>query len=156
MRESQISATSSWEVGAEPREALLHPRPWFTIGQPSSAYPLVLSGALPVGPRFQHGAGPSAPRQFFYETFAAEMAHELKNKFQYHYTPKKASWLNMVEIELSIIAKQCLDRRIPSMTELAQEVKSLVQKRNCLQATIQWRFTTAKARTKVSNRYAVV
>jgi DDE superfamily endonuclease len=85
----------------------------------------------------------------FYETFAAEMAHELKNKFEYHYTPKKASWLNMVEIELSIIAQQCLDRRIPNMTELAQEVKSLVQKRNRLQATIQWRFTTAKARTKV-------
>ena len=90
----------------------------------------------------------------FYETFAPEVAHELKNRFEYHYTPKKASWLNMVEIELSIIAKQCLDRRIPSMTELAREVKSLVRKRNRARATVQWRFTTAKARTKLCHRYA--
>jgi hypothetical protein len=90
----------------------------------------------------------------FYETFAPETAHELKNKFEYHYTPKKASWLNIVEIELSIIAKQCLDRRIPSMAALAREVKSFSCKRNRARAAVQWRFTTAKARVKLKGRYA--
>lgn len=90
----------------------------------------------------------------FYEAFAADTAHALKNKFEYHYTPKKASWLNMVEIELSIIAKQCLDRRIPSMAALAREVKSFTHKRNRARATVKWRFTTAKARAKLKSRYA--
>jgi len=89
----------------------------------------------------------------FYEAFDPETAHGLKSKFEYHYTPKKASWLNMVEIELSILSKQCLDRRIPSMTELAKEVKALVQKRNRAHATVNWRFTTTQARTKLHNRY---
>lgn len=89
----------------------------------------------------------------FYETFDPETAHNLKSKFEYHYTPKKASWLNMVEIELSILSKQCLDRRIPSMTKLAKEIKALVQKRNRVRATVNWRFTTTLARTKLQNRY---
>jgi len=90
----------------------------------------------------------------FYETFAPETAHKLKNKFEYHYTPKKASWLNMVEIELSVIGKQCLVRRLPTIAELTREVKSLVRKRNRLRSTVKWRFTTAKAREKLRNRYA--
>ena len=90
----------------------------------------------------------------FYEAFVPETAHKLKNKFEYHYTPKKASWLNMVEIELSIIAKQCLDRRIPSKAVLAREVKSFSHKRNRARATVQWRFTTGKARVKLKSRYA--
>ena len=89
----------------------------------------------------------------FYETFDPETAHALKNKLEYHYTPKKASWLNMVEIELSILSKQCLDRRIPSMTKLTKEVKAFVQKRNRARATVKWRFTTIQARTKLHNRY---
>lgn len=89
----------------------------------------------------------------FYETFDPEMAHDLKSKFEYHYTPKKASWLNMVEIELSILCKQCLDRRISSMTKLAKEVKAFEQKRNRAHATVNWRFTTAQARTKLQSRY---
>jgi len=91
----------------------------------------------------------------FYETFDPQTAHALKSKFEYHYTPKKASWLNMVEIELSILSKQCLDRRIPSMTKLAKEVTALVQKRNRARATVNWRFTTTQARTKLHNRYMV-
>jgi hypothetical protein len=89
----------------------------------------------------------------FYETFKPELAHRLKSKFEYHYTPKKASWLNMVEIELSILSKQCLDRRISSMAKLAKEVKALVQKRNRARATVNWRFTTTQARTKLQRRY---
>ena len=89
----------------------------------------------------------------FYEAFDPEAAHDLKSKFEYHYTPKKASWLNMVEIELSILSKQCLDRRIPSMSELAKEVKALVQKRNRAHATVNWRFTTSQARVKLHKRY---
>lgn len=89
----------------------------------------------------------------FYETFDPKTAHALKSKFEYHYTPKKASWLNMVEIEISILSKQCLDRRIPSMTKLAKEVKAFVQKRNRARATVNWRFTTGQARKKLHNRY---
>jgi hypothetical protein len=89
----------------------------------------------------------------FYETFDPKTAHMLKSKFQYRYTPKKASWLNMVEIELSILSKQCLDRRIPSMSELAKEVKALVRKRNRSRATVNWRFTTPQARVKLHKRY---
>ncbi len=89
----------------------------------------------------------------FYETFDAETAHALKNKFEYHYTPKKASWLNMVEIELSILSKQCLDRRIASMAKLAKEVKAFEKERNRVHATINWRFTTTQARTKLHRHY---
>lgn len=89
----------------------------------------------------------------FYETFDPKTAHRLKSKFEYHYTPKKASWLNMVEIELSVLGKQCLDRRIPSMSELAKEVNALVRKRNRTHATVNWRFTTTQARTKLHSRY---
>ena len=92
----------------------------------------------------------------FYETFDPETAHRLKSKFEYHYTPKKASWLNMVEIELSILSKQCLDRRIPSMRELAKEVKAFAQKRNRAHATVNWRFTTTQARTKLHTHYMAV
>jgi hypothetical protein len=89
----------------------------------------------------------------FYETFDPETAHALKNKLEYHYTPKKASWLNMVEIELSILSKQCLDRRIPSMAKLAKEVKAFMRKRNRARATVNWRFTITQARKKLHTRY---
>lgn len=89
----------------------------------------------------------------FYETFDPEKAHALKNKLEYHYTPKKASWLNMVEIELSILSKQCLDRRIPSKAKLAKEVKAFMRKRNRARATVNWRFTITQARKKLHARY---
>lgn len=92
----------------------------------------------------------------FYETFPAPLARTLTQRFVLHATPKKASWLNMAEIELSILSKQCLDRRIPTIKRLTNEVRAFEIKRNRSKARISWRFTTAKARAKMTSRYQSV
>jgi transposase len=89
----------------------------------------------------------------FYEWFAPAEARALATKFEFHYTPIHASWLNMAEIELAALAKGCLDRRIPTIELLEQEVQALVQKRNEACATITWRFTTPHARKKLERHY---
>lgn len=89
----------------------------------------------------------------FYETFPAEDAHRLMNRFECYYTPKKASWLNMAEIEIAALTKKCLDKRIPSITKMKQTVQSFVKERNRKEVKIQWRFTTIKARKKLLNHY---
>lgn len=92
----------------------------------------------------------------FYEAFTAEEAYRLSTRFENHYTPKKGSWLNMVEIELSVFAKQCLDRRIGDQTTLEREVQALAQERNRIRATVQWSFTKQNARQKLRRHYAAV
>jgi hypothetical protein len=89
----------------------------------------------------------------FYEAFNPQEAFDLSQRFEMHYTPKSASWLNMVEIELSILSKQCLDRRIGDIETLEREVKAWVDKRNQIKATVQWQFTNDKAREKFSRFY---
>jgi hypothetical protein len=88
-----------------------------------------------------------------YEAFAPEDAHRLARKIEGHYTPKHGSWLNMVEIELSVLASACLDRRIPDLETLAQETAAYAQQRNAAQATVHWRFTTNHARTTLAHLY---
>jgi hypothetical protein len=88
-----------------------------------------------------------------YEVFPPEEAHRLARRLEFHYTPKHGSWLNMVEIELSVLASTCLDRRIPDLATLAQETAAYTERRNAAQATVQWRFTTANARTKLAHLY---
>ena len=92
----------------------------------------------------------------FYETFNAQEAFELTQRFEYVYTPKKASWLNMAEIELSALSKQCLDRRIAQMSRLAKEVFAWVKKRNRLKVAIHWQFTKNKARNKFQRLYEYI
>ena len=92
----------------------------------------------------------------FYQAFAPEMARQLKQKFEYHYTPTNASWLNMAEIELSAISKQCLDRRLPTQELLEQEVLACVKERNEKKITIPWRFTTNDAREKLKRHYKAI
>ena len=92
----------------------------------------------------------------FYEKFAPEKARNLKNRFEFHYTPKKGSWLNMAEIELSALARQCLDRRIGDMETLESEAKAWEEKRNKQKIMIQWRFTTNHAREKLERHYKAV
>jgi hypothetical protein len=92
----------------------------------------------------------------FYEVFDAPEAFALSQRFEMVYTPKKASWLNMAEIELSALSKQCLDRRIAQRRILAKEVIAWVTKRNRLQAKISWHFTKSKARDKLSRAYATI
>lgn len=89
----------------------------------------------------------------FYESLLPEDAFTLARRFEMHYTPKKGSWLNMAELELSALSRICLSRRIASMQELDQEIQSLVKERNELKVKVQWQFSIAKARKKLSRHY---
>lgn len=88
-----------------------------------------------------------------YETFSPEEAHRLACKLELVHTPKHGSWLNMAEIELSALSRQCLDRRIPDLDTLSHEVAAWVQARNGQATTVHWRFTTADARIKLASLY---
>jgi hypothetical protein len=88
-----------------------------------------------------------------YETFPPEEARRIARKLEWHYTPKHGSWLDMAEVELSILARQCLDRRIPDRETLAREVAAWEARRNAVQATVEWQFTTDKAREKLQRLY---
>ena len=92
----------------------------------------------------------------FYETFKAPEAFALSQRFEMVYTPKKASWLNMAEIELSALSKQCLDRRIAQKRILTQEVVAWATRRNCQKIKITWQFTKNKAREKLSRAYETI
>lgn len=89
----------------------------------------------------------------FYEAFAPEEAFELAQKFEYHHTPVKGSWLNMAEIELSALARQCLDRRIGDTETLRKEASVWTYKRNKERKTVNWKFNKKKAREKLEKKY---
>lgn len=91
-----------------------------------------------------------------YETFPAAEAFALGQRFEFYYTPKKASWLNMIEIEFSALARQCLQRRIGSKAELEREVLSLVKERAAKAIKIEWQFSIESARTKLNRHYEQV
>jgi len=88
-----------------------------------------------------------------YEAFPAEMAHRLARRLEIHYTPRNGSWLNVAEIELSVLARQCLDRRIPEKEELASEIAAWERDRNADGSRVIWRFTTSDARIKLRHLY---
>jgi transposase len=88
-----------------------------------------------------------------YETFPAPEAHRILQRLEFHYTPKHASWLNMVEIEIGVLRGQCLDRRIGEREVLVAEIKAWERNRNESGASINWRFTTQKARAKLAHAY---
>jgi hypothetical protein len=92
----------------------------------------------------------------FYEHLPADEAWALANRFEFFYTPKAASWLNMIEIEFSALARLCLNRRIPSLTTLAQEIQAFFADRMAREIRIDWQFTTAQARTKLNAHYVKV
>ena len=92
----------------------------------------------------------------FYEVFDAPEAFALSERFEMVYTPKKASWLNMAEIELSALSKQCLDRRIAEIRVLTREVMTWSAKRNRLQVKITWQFTKNIARVKLGRFYNII
>jgi hypothetical protein len=91
-----------------------------------------------------------------YEAFPAAEAHRLARRLEIHYTPRNGSWLNVAEIELSALARQCLNRRIGSAAELAGEVAQWAEDRNRDGVRVHWRFTTADARTKLAHLYPQV
>lgn len=92
----------------------------------------------------------------FYETFNPEEARRLTERFEFHYTPKHGSWLNMAEIELGVLIRQCLSRRISNKTILEKEVKAWQADRNAKVVRVDWRFTTADARIKLKHLYPVI
>ncbi len=88
-----------------------------------------------------------------YETFAPAEAKRILDRLEIHYTPKHGSWLNIAEIELSILSRQCLDRRIPDKAELTAEVAAWEARRNATGGHVDWRFTTEDARIKLKKLY---
>ncbi len=92
-------------------------------------------------------------RSALYETFSPDQARRILEKLEIHYTPKHGSWLNMAEIELSVLSRQCLDRRIPNVETLKQEVAAWEQTRNSQRSSINWQFTTEDARIKLKKLY---
>jgi len=88
-----------------------------------------------------------------YENFKPEQARQILDKLEFHYTPVHASWLNMAEIEINILSNLCLDRRIPSSEILCSEVEAFEFDRNRTNATVNWQFTCADARSKLARHY---
>jgi hypothetical protein len=85
----------------------------------------------------------------FYEAFSPQQARYLTKKLEFHYTPEHSSWLNMAEVEISVLTEQCLDRRLASQAIVASEVSAWESERNAVRATIDWRFTIPNARDKL-------
>jgi DDE superfamily endonuclease len=92
----------------------------------------------------------------FYDQLPADQARALAERFEFHYTPKGASWLNMIEIEFSALSKQCLSRRIATKDILEQQLKAIVAERNDKGIKINWQFSIQQARTKLNNKYSNV
>ena len=88
-----------------------------------------------------------------YEAFPPAEARRLLGRLEFHYTPKHGSWLNMAEIELGVLARQCLDRRIADQNILASEIAAWETRRNASKATVNWQFTTDDARIKLKKLY---
>jgi len=92
----------------------------------------------------------------FYATFSAEEAFSLSQRFEFIYTPKSASWLNLIEIEFSALSKQCLNRRIATQEILTQEVIAIVKEREEKAIKIDWQFSIESARKKLNRHYQQV
>jgi hypothetical protein len=88
-----------------------------------------------------------------YEAFPAAEAHRLARRLEIHYTPRNGSWLNVAEIELSALARQCLDRRLGSADEMRAEVAAWAADRNATQTRVRWRLTTDQARIRLRHLY---
>ena len=88
-----------------------------------------------------------------YERFPPAEARRILERLEFHYTPKHASWLNMVEIEIGVMVSQCLDRRIPDKATLVAEVAAWERRRNAEGAQINWMFTIERARQKLGRAY---
>jgi hypothetical protein len=89
----------------------------------------------------------------FYENLEPVEAFALTQRFEFHYTPKKGSWLNMAELELSALSRICLSRRIKSIEGVDREIQAIVKERNELKIKVEWQFSISQAREKLSRHY---
>lgn len=92
----------------------------------------------------------------FYENLPADEAFKLAERFEFNYTPKSASWLNIIEIEFSALSRQCLNRRIPSIEQLESEILKLVKERSDKKIKVVWQFSISKARAKLNRHYTKI
>jgi transposase len=113
-------------------------------------YPVAEKIVLVMDNLNTHGPGS------LYQTYAPDLAHRIAEKLEIHYTPKHGSWLNMAEIELSVLSRQCLDRRVPDEPTLAHEVKHWTYERDSQRCKVDWQFTTDDARIKLKRLYPVL
>ena len=116
----------------------------------ASAYPEALKIRLILDNLNTHD------KSAFYENLPADEARALAKRFEFHLTPKSASWLNMIEIEFSALSRQCLNRRIPTIEELTREILALVTERDAKQIKIDWQFSIQSARNKLNRHYVDV
>ena len=120
---------------------------WFIKGMLDERYPEAVRVRLVMDNLNTHSLAS------LYEAFAPEEARRLAERLEIHYTPKHGSWLNVAEIELSVLQSQCLDRRIPDISTMRSEVGAWETERNNRASKTQWRFTTAQARIKLNHLY---
>jgi transposase len=113
----------------------------------AAAYPEAKKIRLVLDNLNTHNAGS------FYQNLPAEEAFALAQRFEFHYTPKSASWLNMIECEFSAIARQCLNRRIPTIKQLDKEVSAIIKERSEKKIKIVWQFSIESARNKLNRHY---
>jgi len=113
----------------------------------AAAYPEAKKIRLVLDNLNTHNAGS------FYQNLPAEEAFALAQRFEFHYTPKSASWLNMIECEFSAIARQCLNRRIPTIKQLDKEVSAIIKERSKKKIKIVWQFSIESARNKLNRHY---
>ena len=116
----------------------------------SAAYPNAIKIRLVLDNLNTHNASS------FYEHLSAEEAFALAERFEFNYTPKGASWLNMIECEFSVISRQCLDRRIATIDRLRSEVLALLEERSAKAIKIDWQFSIVAARSKLNRHYTRV
>lgn len=116
----------------------------------AAAYPEAIKIRLVLDNLNTHNTSP------FYENLPADQALALAERFDFYYTPKSASWLNMIEIEFSALARRCLNRRIPSMEMLEREVLALIAERERKRVKINWQFSVELARKKLNSHYVIV
>jgi len=114
------------------------------------AYPEAARIVLVLDNLNTHGPGS------LYEAFDPETAHRLVSRFEWHHTPEHASWLNIAECELSVLASQCLAQDLPDWETLVRHVTAWETRRNQMQAKVIWQFTTDSARIKLRRLYPVI
>lgn len=115
-----------------------------------AAYPEALQIELVLDNLNTHNASA------FYEALPAQDAQALAERITFHYTPKAASWLNMIEIEFSVLARLCLKRRIPTLPQLEREVLAIINERHTKRIKIHWQFSLQAARSKLNKHYRQV
>jgi hypothetical protein len=120
---------------------------WFVAEMADNRYPYAKKIVLVMDNLNTHNIAS------LYETFPPEKARRIAEKLEIHHTPKHGSWLNVAEIELSVLKRQCLDRRIDSIEKMSSEVAAWESDRNYKQTQVKWHFTSKDARCKLSRLY---